>query len=428
MGRSDPSLTGVAGLVPFGTFLRRIGLDAQLAQAFDGLKSGQAVVYPMSAQMRLLIDATVAGEQRVFGLEDLASDPLFVELAGGTVPSIDTVYRDLARMDFFENAKLELVMAQRGLERLQKLRLDRVHCDIDTTVEPVFGEQQGAELGYNPRYPGRRSYHPILAFVAETGTCVGARLRPGNESLGDDEAELIRTYVRRVVEHVPEKTGVVVRVDSGGDCTRILSAIDDVAGAVFVVKAHLSPGLANAVMLAPHWTTVDEDAEGEPLVQVAEIGFQREEWVNAERHFRVIAVRRRDRDTCKQVQLWSHLDYTVQVFITNDTVSDPWEVAQSYDGRAEIEGRIAELKNGVGIAKVPTCEFEANHAMLLLKLLTHNLMRAYAAVVAPDLPWRGPWLCRALIRVPGRLSRSGRRLRMHTHPASRLNKTQRQLR
>lgn len=39
------------------------------------------------------------------------ADPLFVELAGGVVPSIDTVYRDLARRDEMENAQLELVMA-----------------------------------------------------------------------------------------------------------------------------------------------------------------------------------------------------------------------------------------------------------------------------------------------------------------------------
>lgn len=427
MGSADPSLTGVAGLLPFGVFLRRAGLDAQLSAAFDELKSGDAVVYPMSAQMRLLIDACAAGEQRVFGLEGLASDPLFVELAGGTVPSIDTVYRDLTRMDCLQNAKLELILAQRGLDALKTTRAERVHCDIDTTVEPLFGEQEGAELGYNPRYRGRPSYHPILAMVAETGTCVGARLRPGDVGLGNEDAELIGAYVRRVVHHVPAQTGVVVRIDAGADCTQILRALDDVPGALFIVKARLTPDLAGEVMMAPGWATVEEDADGEPLVQVTELNFQRDEWTQIQRRFRVIAVRRRDRDTGKQIQLWSQLDFSVQVFITNDTISDPWDIAQDYDGRAEIEPRIAELKNGVGIAKVPTSHFEANHAMMLIKLLTHNLMRAYAVATAPDLHWRGPWLSRALIRVPGRLSRSGRQQRLHTPPASRVHQIQRQL-
>lgn len=39
--------------------------------------------YPMRTQMRLLIDAAVIGEDRVFGLERRAADPLFVRFAGG---------------------------------------------------------------------------------------------------------------------------------------------------------------------------------------------------------------------------------------------------------------------------------------------------------------------------------------------------------
>ncbi|XXU81970.1 hypothetical protein WMF21_29820 [Sorangium sp. So ce1099] len=53
----------------------------------------------MAAQMRLLMDSALAGEERIFGIEALAVDPLFVHLAGGMVPSIDTVYRDLCRFE-----------------------------------------------------------------------------------------------------------------------------------------------------------------------------------------------------------------------------------------------------------------------------------------------------------------------------------------
>jgi hypothetical protein len=41
------------------------------------------VVYPMPAQLRLLMDAALVGEARVFGIEALSADPLFVHLAGG---------------------------------------------------------------------------------------------------------------------------------------------------------------------------------------------------------------------------------------------------------------------------------------------------------------------------------------------------------
>jgi hypothetical protein len=73
--KADASLTGVAGLSSFGVFCRKHGIDAELARLFFRLKRSPMVIYPMETQLRLLLDANVAGEHRVFGLE-LAPDPL----------------------------------------------------------------------------------------------------------------------------------------------------------------------------------------------------------------------------------------------------------------------------------------------------------------------------------------------------------------
>jgi len=429
IGGGDRSLTGVAGLVAFGAFTRSIELERRLAQGFDHMKQGRGVVYSMGTQLRTLIDVAVVGEQRVFGLEALAADPLFTQLAGGSIPSIDTMYRDLARADELDVATCELLMAGEGLQTLRSARgTPRLHCDIDTTVETVFGRQEGAEVGYNPRHPGRRSYQPLLAVVAETGACVGAKLRPGDTSLGASDASTIGAYVERVVAHAPSGSKVVARIDCGGDCTEILSRLDAAAGALFVVKLRLTPDVVGALVTADAWTTVEEGADGEPLVQVTELSWARDEWKKAGKPFRVCAVRRRDRDSGKQVQLWADLDYSATAFVTNDHASAPEQIAAEYDARAEIEPRIAELKNGLGIGKVPTQDFNANHLMLQVKLLAHNLVRRYVSEHVPQLrTWRSPWLTRALFCVPGRLSRSGRQIALHVHPASRIFELQRQL-
>lgn len=49
----------------------------------------------MPAPLRPLIDAAAVGENRVFGLENWSADAL----AGGVVPRVEAVYRDLARFD-----------------------------------------------------------------------------------------------------------------------------------------------------------------------------------------------------------------------------------------------------------------------------------------------------------------------------------------
>jgi hypothetical protein len=198
-----------------------------------------------------------------------------------------------------------------------------------------------------------------------------------------------------------------------------MSAIEAM-GAFFLTKAKMTPDLCSAVALAPHWRTVDWDADGKPLRQVANIDFAREEWQARNQNVRVVAVRSRDRENGKNIYLWEHFDYTVQVFLTNDTYSSEEDIARRYNDRAGIEPLIGEFKSAWGIGKVPSSNFHANHAALLLKLLAHNLLRRYVVEHAPSLRlWRTPWLRRALILVPGRMSRSGRRrsIRMPPRPA-----------
>ena len=55
-----------------------------------------------------------------------------------------------------------------------------VILDWDSTVQRKYGHQEGAEIGYNPSKPGRRSFHPLLAVVAKTRRCPVYRFRAGD--------------------------------------------------------------------------------------------------------------------------------------------------------------------------------------------------------------------------------------------------------
>jgi hypothetical protein len=51
--------------------------------------------------------------------------------------------------------------------------------DIDATIKPIYGHQQGAEIGYNPHKPGRPShvYHSYLMGTARLALDV--EVQPG---------------------------------------------------------------------------------------------------------------------------------------------------------------------------------------------------------------------------------------------------------
>jgi hypothetical protein len=414
IGKTDAKLTTVGGLVSFNAFAREQGLPGELRRRFGHLKTGAGVVYPMGAQMQLLVDASLAGAQRVFDLEMLAADPLFLHLAGGSVPSIDILYDDLRRFDEQALEDLEELVAKHGLASVRECRSSEVILDVDTTVMPLFGEQEGARPGPNPSYHGRPSYHPILARVAQSGTIVGARLRPGDTGLGELDVEDIEQWLDRTRDAVGKETPLTVRIDAGGDCAAILRAVDG-KGAWFLVKMKQTPNLVGAVWATKSWKTIDTDAFGQPTRQVAEIAFEREGWPPGQ--WRVFAVRTNERRSGNQSCLWQDLDFSVHVFATNDRAHDADELARRYDDRAGIETVIADLKGGFGIGKVSTDCFNANEAAFLLKVLAFNLQRRWVQARHATLAsWRTPWVRRVCVHVPGRLLRSGGRWELRLAP------------
>lgn len=419
-GPDDESLSGVGGLIDFNAFVQREGLGRRLGRDFGHLKVGRRVVYPMHTQIQLLIDAAIVGARRVFDFEWLANDPIFEHLAGGAVPSVDTLYDDLRRFGPDELEQLEAIVAEHGLRLLRARRPQRVTVDIDTTVAPLFGHQEGAVPGSNPRYHGRPSYHPILARIAETDTVVGARLRPGDTALGEADVEDVKQWLDRTREAAGAKALITVRVDAGGDCAALLDAIHD-RGAFFVVKAKQTANLLGAAMQVQRWHTLDVDASGKPSRQAAEIDFQRDDWPPG--RYRVIAIRTNERDSGRQVFLWDGLDLSVQFYVTNDHIRDIDELARVYDDRAGIEPLIGELKNGFGIAKASSSCFDANEAAFLIKLLAYNLLRRWVAAELPDcvFTWRSSWVRRIAILIPARLLRSGGRWVIRRAPRPMLN-------
>ena len=72
---------------------------------------------------------------------------------------------------------------QRHLHRCYDLLLyEPWILDVDTTVKPLFGHQEGAVLGYNPTKPGRPSHVLHTYFMANTRLVLDVEVRPGNES------------------------------------------------------------------------------------------------------------------------------------------------------------------------------------------------------------------------------------------------------
>jgi hypothetical protein len=103
-------------------------------------------------------------------------------------------------------------------------RRSRLIFDLDSTVVTVFGNQEDAATGYNPRYRGKKSYEPLLCIEANSSYLWDAELRPGNDGAWDGSMELLDTSFANVL---PEIRELRVRADAGFGFNPVFVALEE---------------------------------------------------------------------------------------------------------------------------------------------------------------------------------------------------------
>src|SRR3954467_5378615 len=109
-----------------------------------------------------LLLSVLAGHQRYAHITALRCDPVNPPLLGmRKVVSEDAVRRGLAKID--ETAGMDWLQAHLDY-CVSPLLQEPWVLDVDTTIKPLYGTQEGAVVGYNPRKPGRPShcYHTYM--------------------------------------------------------------------------------------------------------------------------------------------------------------------------------------------------------------------------------------------------------------------------
>ncbi len=110
----------------------------------------------------------------------------------------------------------------------------RLTLILDSTVSVRYGlKQAGAERGYNPKKPGRPSHHPLLAFIQQTGDCLGVRWRPGNAHTAAGAEAWLTDLVARLRAAGVEK--ITVRLDKGFFSRSIVETLQSL-GVHFLLK------------------------------------------------------------------------------------------------------------------------------------------------------------------------------------------------
>lgn len=387
--QTPKAVTPFGGLTSFVAFLQQIGFATEIEKALPFATPTSPNAIPLAHTLTAFVMAVLTGASRFAHTDWLRADRALHALLGIVrFPGTDTVRNFFLR---FTQAHIQSFWRPlwRWLLSMLSCPKEGFHLDLDSTVFQRAGTQEGAAKGYNPRRPGRKSHHPLLAVLAERHFFVHGWLRSGNSGV----ARGVVAFLQEALALLPEGMWIgCVRADSGFFEEALLHFLEE-KKLSYLVVARLTLGLKRRCAGIKDWRAIDENyAAGEFQAQL--LGWSRE------RRFIVIRERVREEKEAVGRKLLDVPGYTFRVWVA-DRSEGVMELWQEYNGRATVEQRIEELKNDLAGDGFCLKEFFCTEAAFLAVLFTFNLLSLYQQMSTPQQPYRQPATLRTQVFLAG---------------------------
>jgi hypothetical protein len=288
----------------------------------------------------------------------------FLRLA--QLPVASTFWRYVDSMGI--NQGLSLIKVMSALrERVWKqlgFGFYRIHIDIDTTVETLYGEQQGGRKGHNTKHRGKKGYRPILCFIAETRECMLGKLRKGETISGEKTADFIHQIKANLPGCVRQ---VLLRADGEFFSGQSIAAARECGFDFIIANKRGNPPFDPGA-----WYRARKRRE----VEFNSCVYQPIDW-QAPCQFVAMRIPKQikvsDTNQPMQCALFEDDCYTYRIFCTSLSGS-AHEIIEQYDKRADVENLVGEAKRE-GLEAVPSAKFKNNYAFFQLVMLAYNIWR-----------------------------------------------------
>lgn len=399
------NLTHYGGVYLLHRFLSRIGFKDSVARYVSLIQRNHR--YSVGEMLLALLYPMILGLERLETTQLLRQNGVFQYLTGlPSYPDATTLRRFLLRAAPTALPKLR-ALHDRFLRRMtvQPRVPRRLIFDVDSTVLVVYGIQEQARIGYNPRKRGRPSYHPLLCFEGQSKDFWDGELRPGDTHTASGTLDLLTACFAKIPAGVRL---TIVRADKGLYDHKLVEWLE-ARRARFVIVARLTPPINRKL---PHLRYVSPSRG----VEVAEFRYQPTRWPHP---YRFVVIRRPPLDEpTAQLTLFKLGRYHYQVLVTNLPLQ-PLNLWRFYNDRASVELLIRQLKGDYALGRIPTRHFFANETYFHLLLLAYNLVNWFKRLcLPPELPAATLQTLRhRILLMPAQLRRTDNRPRLFL-PAS----------
>ena len=359
------------------------------------------------------------GSYRYRHFDNLSGDAVTAELFGiRRLMSCDSVRRNLkaipmeAGIEWIWNANLHLVEAL----------LDQDYIlDMDPTVKPLYGHQEGAAFGYNPQKPGRPSHCYHAFCIAKLRLVLGVVVHAGNETAGVYSAEMLDRFLKWLSGRLRPK---LVRGDVGFG-NEVVIRCCETNRTHYLFKVKRTKNIREIFQLHLAGGTDWEDAgDGWQCVDTRVIlgGWSRPR--------RVLLVRRPMEDMKKRRNEPPHREFAqlmipgLELVTVNDGMYadgyewyalvtdldlDPRAVSQLYRDRGDCENIFDEMKNHYGWGGFVTQDMKRTAIVAGLSAFVANVWNIFCRIGGDGSHKEAITTRRRLQGCVARISRHGRR-------------------
>jgi hypothetical protein len=389
---SEKKLTSRAGLIPISRFMAKLGLSAVIETLT--ITRGPNADYGLSMILQAIALGVISGCRHLSDVVRLGMDDVLMKTQGwNDFPVLTTIIRVLERFNFRHCVELAEVQKRVRQKVWDKKWYGKVTLDFDSSAKSAYGHQEGVARGHNTERSHKPMLNPIFAFIAETGECLNAWLRPGNTASANGSVEFLKECFAMLPKQVWR---VVARADAAFFSAAFVEELETLrCGYAIKVKTRNYKKLCAAQV----W----QKARGLEGMWTADFEHKIDGW---DKPRRFVAVRRLVGMLTpeKDGVMFPVPEYSYTLFVTNLGLT-PLKTEAFYNRRAVAENLIGAGKGQMAFGSMLVHEFWANHALLQTSVLAYNLMIWFGRMALDAHRWseRPNTLRWRLIYLAGRL-------------------------
>lgn len=400
---NNNTVTAFGNFHTIETFKQAIGLSTIIKDNFT-LTKGINSLYKATQVLDYMIDSCCVGLFRFDHMEYLRYDPGYLVLKGISSFPSEKVFRGFLS-NFETNKSKEESRSPNHIQELININKRIIELksqwttpcyvtlDFDDTVITLHANQEDGEVGYNPRYHGRPSFKAKVCFISSSDELLHFDLYGGKTHSNKEFLPFFQTCLdmlphNYVVNRIRLDKGFFDEVNFERFESRYLE---------YVGKVPLKKNIKKTITLIPEkdWQPIDE------YTSITSQEFILPAWKKPRRF--VIRRVKIEKDT-GQLFLPCQDFYRYEAVVTN-MEGEPDEIMSFYDGRANVENKIDELKDGFGVEQSSQHVKIRNHAYMLVKTIAYNLMNWYRQALLPENKTKCEikTIRREIINIPGNI-------------------------